>query len=122
MSDDDPYAKGDVFWAPDPFRDGGNPRPWLVLAGESLPYRGEEYLCGALTTSDLPDNHRVGEDWIAGGNPDRESYCSPWVIATIKHRAVAGPQGRVTTSFADRMIDDAVRYLDPDSAVEHRTG
>lgn len=115
MSGEDPYAKADVFWAPDPFRDGTNPRPWLVFAGESLPYRDEEYLCSALTTSDFPDNHRIDDDWLAGGNPDRESYCSAWVIATIKHRAVAGPQGRVTASFADRMNDDTVRYLDPDS-------
>ena len=60
MSDDASYQAGDVVWAPDPFRDGANPRLWLVVASEGLPYRGEEYICVALTTSDLPATVEVG--------------------------------------------------------------
>ena len=58
----DAYRRGDVFWAPDPFRSGGDPRPWLVLAAESLPYPDKEYICAALTTSDLPANYEVGDE------------------------------------------------------------
>ncbi|SDZ92201.1 hypothetical protein SAMN04488065_1234 [Haloplanus vescus] len=107
----DRYQKGDVFWAPDPFKDGSNPRLWLVLAAEQLPFPGEEYLCAALTTSDLPANHRIGDDWVAGRNPDTQSYCSPWVIGTIKHREIADPQGTVTMAFTDRMIERCERFL-----------
>jgi hypothetical protein len=57
----DVYEAGDVFWASDPFRSGANPRLWLVLAAETLPYPGEEYVCAALTTSDLPANVAVGD-------------------------------------------------------------
>lgn len=106
------YRAGDVFWAPDPFREGSNPRLWLVLAGESLPYPGEEYICAALTTSDLPANHEIGTDWIRGRDPTTTSYCSPWVVATIKHRAIADPQGEVTESFTGRMREASVAYLD----------
>lgn len=106
------FLKGDVFWAPDPFRQGANPRLWLVLAAASLPYPGEEYICTALTTSDLPRNVEVGDDWIAGQDPDKTSYCSPWVVATIKHDAVVNPQGEVTESFTDRMIVECEGYLD----------
>jgi hypothetical protein len=105
------YRKGDVFWAPDPFREESNPRLWLVLAAEGLPYPGEEYVCAALTTSDLPANHRVGDDWMTGRNPERNSYCSPWVAGTVKHPAVANPQGEVTRAFDDRMADECRRYL-----------
>lgn len=101
-----------MFWAPDPFREGSNPRLWLVLSAESLPYPGQEYLCAAMTTSDLPDNHEVGDAWVAGNDPTKTSYCSPWVLATIKHRSVAGPQGEVTGNFASRMSDRAREYLD----------
>lgn len=109
----DAYRKGDVFWAPDPYRRGSNPRLWLVLAGEQLPYPGEEYVCAALTTSDLPANFEVGDEWVTGRNPQKTSYCSPWVLGTVKHRAVANPQGKITTSFTDRMIEHSTAFLDP---------
>lgn len=108
----DTYREGDVFWAPDPFRQGSNPRLWLVLASENLPYPGEEYICAALTTSDLPANFEVGDNWITGQNPEKTSYCSPWVVGTLKHRAVANPQGKITSTFTDRMIDRCEEFLD----------
>jgi hypothetical protein len=108
---DDTFRKGDVFWAPDPYRQGSNPRLWLVLAAGSLPYHGEEYVCAALTTSDLPANNEVGDAWVTGRNPEKTSYCSPWVLATIKHRAVANAQGELSASFTDRMADKAKGYL-----------
>lgn len=109
----DAYRRGDVFWAPDPFRRGSNPRLWLVLAAESLPYPGEEYVCAALTTSDLAANYEVGGDWVTGRNPSKTSYCSPWVLGTVKHGVVAEPQGKITTSFTDRMIEQSKAVLDP---------
>lgn len=84
----------------------------MVLASEQLPYPGEEYLCAALTTSDLPANVDVGDAWVAGRHPERRSYCSPWVLGTIKHRAVANPQGALTAAFTDRMVEQAVAYLE----------
>jgi len=108
----DAYRKGDVFWAPDPFRQGSNPRLWLVLVAEQLPYPGKEYVCAALTTSDLPANHEVGNAWVTGRTPDKKSYCSPWVIGTVKHRAVASPQGRITAEFTDQIIEQCTAVLD----------
>lgn len=106
------YQKGDIIWAPDPFRQGSNPRLWLVLAAENLPFPGEEYICAALTTSDLPANHEVGDAWVTGGNPDKTSYCSPWVIGTIKHRAVTNPQGSITLEFTDLITEQCREFLD----------
>lgn len=109
------FEAGDVFWAPDPYNDGSDPRPWLVLAAESVPYAGEEYVCAGLTLSDLPDNVAVSdEDWVAGNDPSTTSYCSPWVLATIKHDAVAGTQGYVTEEFARQIVRRSVEYLSGD--------
>lgn len=108
---EDRYERGDVFWAPDPFGPGSNPRLWLVVVANGVPYPGEEYVCLALTTSDLPDNYEVGDAWLAGNDASKTSYCSPWVVATIKHDAVAGPQGQITETFTDRMADACARYL-----------
>ncbi|ADE01728.1 hypothetical protein [Haloferax volcanii] len=113
MTDTNRFQKGDVFWAPDPFRRGSNPRLWVVLAADSLPYPGEEYLGAALTTSNLPRNFEVGDEWVSGKDPAKTSYCSPWVVATIKHDTVVNPQGQVTESFADEMIVACKQYLGP---------
>lgn len=111
------FASGDVLWAPDPYHTEGNPRPWLVVTADGLPYAGEEYVCVALTTSDLPDNVRVDDaDWVVGRVPDVTSYCSPWVIATVKHDAVAEPQGRLTESFTSDVAARAAEYLEADVA------
>lgn len=115
----DAYRSGDVFWAPDPYHAGNDPRPWLVLAAENIPYAGEEYICAALTQSDLPDNVAVeADDWVVGNDPDKQSYCSPWVVATIKHDAVAGGQGYVTNDFTETIIKQSVAYLSGDSSLE----
>jgi len=113
------FAAGDVFWAPDPYNSGTNPRPWLVLAAENLPYVGEEYLCAGLTLSNLPGNVKVtDQDWVVGNNPEKTSYCSPWVLATVKHDSVAGSQGAVSEAFARTIVRKASDYLSQDLGVE----
>jgi len=110
-----PFSAGDVFWAPDPYNSDGGPRPWLVLVADGLPYAGEEYVCAGLTLSDLPDNVEVrGDDWVVGNDPERTSYCSPWVLATVKHDAVAGTQGCVTEEFTRDIVRRSAEYLSRD--------
>ena len=113
------YGPGDVFWAPDPYNDTTDgPRPWLVLAADNLPFAGEEYVCAALTLSDHASNLAVDDSWIVGGNPEQTSYCSPWVLATVKHDAVANPQGKVTAEFTERVVRETTGYLPGDLGVE----
>lgn len=88
-----------------PYNAGSDPRPWLVLAADNIPYAGEEYICAGLTLSDLPATVEVGsEDWVVGNNPKRTSYCSPWVLATVKHDSVTATQGYVTEPFTNRIV------------------
>lgn len=117
---DDAFDSGDVFWAPDPYNAGNNPRPWLVLAAD-VPYAGEEYICTGLTLSDLPENVELAdEDWVVGNDSDRTSYCSPWVLSTVKHDVVAGPQGRVTEAFTQGIVRRSVGYLSGNAEIEFR--
>jgi hypothetical protein len=107
-----PFDAGDVVWAPDPYNSGDNPRPWLVLAAETLPYAGEEYICAGLTLSDLPDNIEVrDEDWAVGNAGDNTSYCSPWVLSTIKHDAIASAQGTFTDEFTGEVVEQTKAYF-----------
>ena len=115
MSDQTTFRRGDVVWAPDPFRSGSNPRLWLILAADILPFAGQEYICAALTTSNFDANYRVGDAWISGSNPAVDSFCSPWVLATIKHDSIVNPQGQVTTKFTNRVSSASCRYLSESS-------
>ncbi len=120
---DDSFDPGDVIWAPDPYNESTQgPRPWLVLAADGLPFEGEEYVCAALTLSDHDGNLELGDDWVAGSNPNKTSYCSPWVLATIKHGAVTDPQGRVTVEFTERVIRRSIAYLSGDVSVDDPSG
>ncbi len=88
----DRFLAGDVVWAPDPHRTGLN----------------------------LPANIVVTEsDWVAGANPNKLSYCSPWVLATIKHDAVANPQGQVTEEFTRRIVSRSGEYLSGEIETQH---
>lgn len=112
--------RGAVVWAPDPFKsDGGNPRPWVVVSTDRLPYPDEESIAVAFTTqSHHPEIFAVpSEAWIRG-EPRTQSYVLPWSVATLKDEThVVGIQGTVTDEFAGRVTTALLPYLDP-SAVE----
>ena len=109
-------GKGDVVWAPDPFgseSEDRNPRPWLVISTETLPYPDEESIAVALTTQ----SHHTGsvcvpnEAWKTG-NPDRTSHVLPWTVATLKHDLhVVGKQGRLDDGFVETVANETVSYL-----------
>ncbi|MFC3959442.1 type II toxin-antitoxin system PemK/MazF family toxin [Halovivax cerinus] len=108
--------RGDVVWAPDPFKSGGgNPRPWLVVSTDQLPYPDEESIAVAFTTqSHHPGSFAVpGEAWVRG-EPHTQSYVLPWSVATLKNDIhVVGTQGTVVEEFADRVTTTLNSYLDP---------
>ena len=109
-------ARGEVVWAPDPFKSGsGNPRPWLVVSTDRLPYPDEESIAVAFTTqSHHPGSFTVpSEAWVRG-EPNTESHVLPWTVATLKDNVhIAGVQGAVTDDFAERVTTSLISYLDP---------
>jgi len=110
-------GRGDVVFTPDPFKPGDDPRPWLILSADSMPFPGE-FLCAGLTHSEYVVNHELqSKHWAEGGlPPNEESYCSPWALGTIDSGDIRFVQGTVTDEFADKIARDAIRYLEPASA------
>ena len=51
-------------------------------------------------------------DWVEGGMP-RQSYASPWAVASPKHAAIVRRQGRLEESFVQTVVDALERYLEP---------
>lgn len=43
----------------------------------------------------------------------RQSYASPWVVASPKHASVVRRQGRLTESFVRTVVDALGSYLAP---------
>ena len=113
--------RGTVVWAPDPFKtDGGNPRPWLAVSGERMPYPDEESVTVAFTTqSHHPGSFAVPtEAWIRG-EPDQQSYVLPWTVATLKDDLhVVGRQGSVTDKFTERVKAATISYLNSSEATD----
>lgn len=113
-------GRRDVVWAPDPFKSGegdsgsSNPRPWLVVATDRLPYPEEESIAVALTTqTHHPGSLPIpGDAWVQG-EPPTTSHVLPWSVATLKTELhVVGRQGSVTRDFADRVATETIAYLD----------
>ena len=107
--------RGTVVWAPDPFKtDGGNPRPWVVVSGERMPYPDEESIAVAFTTQ----SHHAGsfavpsEAWVRG-EPGQQSFVLPWTVATLKDDLhVVGRQGSATDKFTDSVTAATISDLD----------
>lgn len=90
-----------------------NPRPWLVLSTDRLPYPDEESIAVAFTTQ----SHHSGsvpvpsDAWVRG-EPRQRSHVLPWTIATLKDDLhVVGTQGAVTEAFAERVASATISYL-----------
>lgn len=107
------YQRGDVVWGPDPFKSGENPRPWLILNNDAHPFGKEEYMTITLTTT--PHDATIpieAADWVEGGMP-KQSYASPWAVASPKHAAIVRRQGRLQEDFVQSVIETMQMYLEP---------
>lgn len=110
-----------VVWAPDPFKTGsGNPRPWLVISDDRLPYPDTESIAVAFTTqSHHPGSLTVPSDAWIRGEPNQQSYVLPWTVATLKDAVhIIGTQGTVTPAFTDQVVTATLSYLDASSATD----
>ncbi|MFC7131100.1 hypothetical protein [Haloferax chudinovii] len=110
------HQRGDVVWGPDPFKSGESPRPWLILNTDTHPFGDEQYTTVTLTTTPHDETIPIAEDdWVDGGIP-RQSYASPWAVASPKHAAVLRRQERLTESFVQFVIEGMQTYLESPSS------
>ena len=106
------YQRGDVVWAIDPYRSESNPRPWVLISNNLLPYADSEYIAMILTTKSHPGNRRLTEnDWEYGGSP-RTSYIYPWTVGTIKHDQTRNVQGRLRVDVVEEVVGKLESYIE----------
>jgi mRNA-degrading endonuclease toxin of MazEF toxin-antitoxin module len=106
------FTRCDLVFVPDPFKGSSNPRPWVIITDSKMPFPGD-VLTLACTRSDYPDNHEVtSQDLESGGMPNQTTYCSPWLIATLKPQDIRHKQGTLSKSFTDKVAKQASTYID----------
>lgn len=104
--------RGAVIWSADPFKaDPEAGRPWLTLDNETQPFRDEQSMTVALTTSGYEAALRIRpEDWLEGGLP-RESYALPLAVHSPRHRYIDRRLGMLEPAFVDRVATDLHSYI-----------
>jgi mRNA interferase MazF len=104
------YVRGSVVKGPD-LLGPHDYRPYVCLSTDSPPFRDEEAVYSAVTTTrrsvavPLTDS-----DFDTGGLP-RESYVNPWVLVTIKHADIDEVEGKLTEETADDIAREAAEHL-----------
>jgi len=113
--------RGTVVWAPDPFKtDSGNPRPWLIISDDRLPYPEKESIAVAFTTQSHHSGSLTvpGDSWVRG-EPNQQSYVLPWTIATLKDAVhIVGTQGSITAAFTDQVVSATISYLNESTVTD----
>jgi len=105
----DAFDRGHVVWHPSLFKDGG--RPYLVLSDESHSFHGEEYIVAGVTTTERADAVVLTpDDWKVGGHP-KESYVSPWFVATLKHAGIDRGVGAVSEGVVEEVGKEVAGYV-----------
>lgn len=107
---------GDVWWGPAPHKSGPSYRPWVIVSGSEHPFSHTECIGLAMTTQRHSGGIEVPDSaWTRGGSK-KDSYISPWYVATLKHGDLDRQQGRVTR----QVVAEAVTELHAYTATDER--
>jgi len=100
------YARGAVLKGPD-LLGPHDYRPYVCLSTENPPFRDEEAVYAAVTTTPRSAAIPLAEsDFRSGGLP-RESYVNPWVLVTIKHADIQEIEGQLTEETVEKVAREA---------------
>lgn len=104
------YARGSVVKGPD-ILGPHDYRPYVCLSTDEPPFRDEEAVYAAVTTTPRsPAIPLAGTDFTNGGLP-RESYVNPWILVTIKHADIQGIEGQLTEDTVDKIAREAATNI-----------
>lgn len=104
------YDRGAVVNGPDLFTDHEH-RPYICVSDETHPFRDEEALYTAVTTTRRSAAIPLAEDDFASGGLPRESYVNPWTIVSIRHADMAGTEGQLRSQVVETIAAEAASYL-----------
>lgn len=104
------YDRGPVVRGPDLFGPHDH-RPFVCLIDETHPFRDEEAMYAALTTTRRAVAIPLSEeDFVSGGLP-RESYVNPWTITSIRHADIVEQEGLLSEAVTEKIATEAAGYL-----------
>lgn len=108
------YDRGDVVYGRDPFDNGTEARPWLIVSDDSHPFYGEQYVAFTLTSKTWYDEgyELRDDDWVRGGMP-ADSKVVTWGQASLDHEDIDHDrwQGTLTTDAVDACAERAANYM-----------
>lgn len=106
-------SRGAVVWSGDPFKDDSDAgRPWLVINNDRQPFRDEQSMTVALSTSGYDAAMPIEPDkWLEGELP-RRSYVLPWAVHSLDHRDVDQQFGQLAPEFVDEIVGDLRKYVE----------
>lgn len=104
------YTRGTVVKGPDLLGPHDH-RPYVCLSTDKPPFRDEEAVYTAVTTTRRSAAVPLAStDFSSGGLP-RESYVNPWVLVTIKHADIRGIEGHITANTVDKIAREAATHI-----------
>lgn len=82
-----------------------------MLGNDVQPFREEQYVTVALSTSGHAEALPIAEThWSEGGVP-YESYVLPWAVHSPQREYVEERLGKLTESFVGRAVDVLFTYV-----------
>lgn len=108
------YDRGDVVYGADPFDNGKDARPWLIVSDGSHPFYGEQYVALTLTSKSwYDDGFELRDDhWVRGGMPE-DSKVVTWGLASPDHDDLDHDrwQGTLKATAVDSCVERATDYM-----------
>lgn len=106
-------GRGDVVVAIDPFKDGDEGRPFLVINRSETPFHGEQFIALSLTMRTWHDERipLTDDAWEAGNAPETSSIM-PWSVTSVKREWIDYPQGTLTAASVDRAVSRLIAYIE----------
>jgi len=104
------YTRGAVVKGPDLLGPHSH-RPYVCLSTASPPFRDEEAVYTAVTTTRRSEAIPLTDDDFRSGSLPRESYVNPWVLVTIKHADVRETEGHLSEPTVDTIAREAASHL-----------
>ncbi|MDZ7687985.1 MAG: type II toxin-antitoxin system PemK/MazF family toxin [Halobacteriales archaeon] len=104
------YEQGAVVWGKGLVRDE---RPWVVVSNRRHPFKEEECVVVAVTTTERERAVRLEEEDFSEGGVPRTSYVSPWFVTTRKTASLNERQGLLRDGTFKHVHEEILRYLEP---------
>jgi mRNA-degrading endonuclease toxin of MazEF toxin-antitoxin module len=104
------YDRGAVVKGPDLFADNEF-RPYVCLSDDSPPFRDEEAVYTAVTTTSRPDAVPLSNSDFAVGSLPKQSYVNPWTLVTVRHADIDKQEAQLTAETTELIAERAATHL-----------